>query len=140
MSQLTPPKLSLPALKKGEKRKRSLSNSGQQPLRTQIPNPALSRSADRSTPEATASFIAHSLATSVATPTLNVTPSHLETTPRGHLAVKDAIVNVLKLLLNILSDIPGLGTKAALSGLLTSIERVQVCETCDCCEHWHLTR
>jgi hypothetical protein len=39
---------------------------------------------------------------------------------------KDTAVNALKLLLKISSDIPGPGVKAALSGLLTIIERVQV--------------
>ena len=123
MSQLTPPKLSLPVLEKGEKRKRSLSNTSQQPSRTRTPNPAL---ADRSTPD-TASFIAHDLATSVAAPTANVTLSHLGSVPIGQSIAKDTVINALKLLLNISSDVPGLGVKAALSGLLTNIERVQVC-------------
>ena len=101
----------------------------QQQSRTQTPNstPSLARQplTDRSATEA-ASLIANNIATSVVAPTLNATPSRLETTSMSRSVAKDTAVNALKLLLKISSDIPGPGVKPALAGLLTIIERVQV--------------
>ena len=119
--------------KKLAKRKpRSSSSSGlvqQQPSRTSTANPALDHPAlslvplvDYSTNEAALSTN-RDLGTSVTAPT--ATSFHLET--RSASLEKDAVVNILKLLLKILSDIPGSGVKAALSGLLIIVERVQVC-------------
>ena len=122
MSKRTLPKLSLPAMFKWPKRKR-------QPLRTPTPNPAQSHAplAGRATTEV-ASLISDNLATSAAAPNSNPTPSHSETapTPTSHSVAKDTVVNVLGLLLKTSSDIPRQGVKAALLGLLTIVERVQV--------------
>ena len=116
--------------KKLAKRKpRSSSSSGlvqQQPLRTSTANPALDHPvvpvADYSTNEAALSTT-RDLGTSVTAPT--ATSFHSETGPAS--LEKEAVVNILKLLLKISSDIPGSGVKAALSGLLIIVERVQVC-------------
>jgi hypothetical protein len=99
----------------------------QQSPSTPNPTPTLANQlADRSGTE-TASLTAYNLATSVVAPASNVIPSRLETAPTSCSVGKDTAVNALKLLLKIASDIPGPGVKAALSGLLIIIERVQVC-------------
>jgi hypothetical protein len=123
-----PTKKSFPAmLKKLFKHKSSSSSTIQQEPLTPNHSPSLSSLAGHSATE-TASLITHSIATSVAVPTANATsPSNSETTPTSRSVAKDTTVNALKLLLKISSDIPGPGVKAALSGLLTIIERVQVC-------------
>jgi hypothetical protein len=90
-------------------------------------SPSLSSLAGHSATETT-SLITHSIAISVAVQTANATsPSNSETATTSRSVAKDTAVNALKLLLKVLSDIPGPGVKAALSGLLTIIERVQVC-------------
>ena len=80
--------------------------------------------ADYSTNE-TALSTTHDLATSVTARAPTATSFQSETGPAS--LEKDAVVNILKLLLKISSDIPGSGVKAALSGLLIIVERVQVC-------------
>jgi hypothetical protein len=98
----------------------------QQSSRAPTPNPmpslAIQPLADRSATEA-----AYNVATSVAAPTSNPISSRSDVAPTSHSVAKDTAVNALKLLLNLASDIPGPGVKPALSGLLTIIERVQVC-------------
>ena len=121
--------------KKLAKRKpRSSSSSGlveQQPSRASTANPALDHPAlslvplaDYSTNE-TALSTTHDLATSMTAPAPTATSFHSETGPAS--LEKDTVVNMLKLLLKISGDIPGSGVKAALSGLLIIVERVQVC-------------
>jgi hypothetical protein len=135
MPKFIPPKLSsmLKKLRKHKSPRSQPSSSSpsliqqQSNTRTLDPTPSLAIQplTDPSATEA-ASLIAYNLATSVAAPTLNVIPSRSETAPTSRSMAKDMSVNALKLLLKISSDIPGPGVKAALSGLLTIIERVQV--------------
>ena len=124
-----PTKLSFPAMFKKLLKRKSLSPSSaqQQPSRTPNIPASLTSLVDRSATK-TASLITHNIATSVAAPTsyASATPSHsMKTTSRS--VAKDTTINALKLLLKVSSDIPGPGVKAALGGLLTMIERVQVC-------------
>ena len=126
MSKRMLPKLSLPATFKWPKRKR-------QPSRTPTPNPAQSHApiAGRATTEV-ASLIPENLATSAAAPNSNAIPalSEIAPTPTSQSVTKDTVVNELELFLNLETlgdDIRGQGIKAALLGLLTIIERVEVC-------------
>ena len=128
MSKPTKLSESFPAMFKLFKHKSSsLSSIQQEPSRNPTPSHALSLPslAGRSATE-TVSLIMHNIATSVTVPNFYATPSNLETAPTSPSVTKDTVINALKFLLKISSDIPGLGVKAALSGLLTVIERVQV--------------
>ena len=97
-----------------------------------IPTSTLAREVGDRSITGTVSLTTYNLGASesVAAPTPIPLPSRLETTATSRSVAKDTAVNALKLLLKIASDIPGLGVKPALSGLLTIIERVQVCWRC----------
>lgn len=111
-----------PPLNPSPVQQQPLMNPALNPVPSLVPRALVDRSASE-----TALLIAYNLAATVATPALTRNAILSHSGPASSFGAKDTAVHALQLLLEIGSDTPRLGIKAALSGLLTITESIHVC-------------